>query len=379
MRYFATTPKGLEPVLARELTALGAAEIKADRGGVHFSGDLALGLRANLWLRSAMRVLEVVAERLPAGDAAELYEAARALRWHERLGPKQTIAVEAHGKTRGLIHTHFTALKIKDAIVDEIRDAVGSRPSVDPREPDVRVMAHLRDERATLYLDLSGESLHRRGYRFVQTEAPLKEALAAGILLWAGWSGQKPLADPMCGSGTFSIEAALLALGRAPNLARRFGVERWPSFGAAEAKVLKELRAQARGAERAEVELLASDVSARSLDAARANAKAAGVYSSIRFAQRDVRQLAPLSPPGLIVMNPPYGERIGGEPPELLALYRELGAQLRTLGKHEAVILSGNPRLGRLLKMFPKEEIKVYNGPIECSLSRYEIWDLPRR
>jgi 23S rRNA (guanine2445-N2)-methyltransferase / 23S rRNA (guanine2069-N7)-methyltransferase len=378
MRYFATTPKGLEPVLAAELAGLGASDIAPDRGGVSFSGDLAVALRANLELRSAMRVLESLTEGFPAGDARSLYEAARGVAWHERITPEATFAVEAHGKSAGLIHSHFTAQKVKDAVADEIRDEKGRRPSVDPKDPDVRIVAHIKDNRGALYLDLSGESLHRRGYRVQQTEAPLKESIAAALLLWAGYTGEKPLADPMCGSGTFAIEAALIAMGRGPNAFRRLGVERWPTFGDKERALLRSLREAARGKERPPAEIRASDIDESALNAARRNAAVAGVAKFIHFARADARQLGPLSPPGLVVFNPPYGERLGDDK-TLVPLYREVGQRLRTLGNHEAVVLYGNKAFSKAVGMFPKAELKVFNGPIECAVSRYEIWDVPRR
>jgi putative N6-adenine-specific DNA methylase len=376
--YFATTPKGVEPLLADELKALGASRIAPNRGGVYFDGTVATALRANLWLRVAMRVLMPVSGSLPAEDAARLYDSASSVRWDTWLSPRHTFAVEAHGKTPGLIHTHFTAQKIKDAIADQFRARQGSRPSVDRDQPDVRIVAHLQQGRVTLYLDLSGESLHRRGYRVLQTEAPLKEPIAAALLLWAGWDGSKPLADPMCGSGTFSIEAALLAQKRAPNAGRAFGVERWPVFTPSDAALLRQLRQEARGEPGRKVSIFASDISEEALRVTQVNAQAAGVDLSISLARRDVRQLAPLSPPGLVVMNPPYGERLG-ENSDLLTFYRELGAHLRTLGGHEIVVLSADKAHARALGMMPKRSLPVFNGPIECTANLFEVWNLARR
>lgn len=379
LHYFATTPKGLEPILASELAELGAEEITPDRGGVHFAGSLAVGLRANLWLRTAMRVLTPITGPLPAATAQDLYDAASGVRWDTWITPRHTISIEAHGKTSGLIHTHFTGQRIKDAIADQLRARTGARPSVDGQNPDVLVVAHLHKERATLYLDLSGGSLHRRGYRAVQTEAPLKEPIAAALLLWSGWDGTTPLADPMCGSATFSIEAALIALRRGPNAERPLGIERWPSFSAADAKLLRGLRQEARGGAARPLPIYASDLSSRALQAAQANLHAAGLNRVVQLSQQDARQLAPLTPPGLVVMNPPYGERLGAKDEALAGLYRALGQQLKTLAGHKVTLLASDKALARSLGMMPQKTLPLFNGPIECAAYHYEIWDVPRR
>ena len=379
MRYFATTPKGLEPILQQELNALGATNTLPARGGVHFEGDFALALRANLWLRSAMRILEPIAENLPAYDADDLYESAKKVRWHERLSTRSTIAVEAHGKNPNLIHTHFIALKVKDGIVDQLRTAFGSRPSVNPKNPDVQIIVHLDGDKVSFYFDLSGESLHRRGYRLAQTDAPLKESLAAALLLWAGYQGKTPLLDPMCGSGTFSIEAAFIAVGRAPNATRAFGVERWPTFSTKDQALLRDLRQVAIGKATAEVPIFASDNSPKAIQIAQKNARAAGVEELIEFSVQDVFETKPMSPPGLVVANPPYGERLGDTSPELLPFYKKLGEHWRSFGNHNIMLLAGTSQHERAIGMMPQKKLKVFNGAIECTASIYSVWELPNR
>jgi putative N6-adenine-specific DNA methylase len=379
MRYFATTPKGIEPILQQELEQLGATDVTPSRGGVHFSGDLSLALRANLWLRSAMRILEPLAENIPSRDAEELYESARKIRWHERLTQRSTLAVEANGKNPNLTHTHFTALKVKDAIVDQLRSAYGSRPNINTYNPDVHVIVHIEQDKASIYVNLSGESLHRRGYRAAQTDAPLKESLAAALLLWAGYKGDVPLHDPMCGSGTFAIEAALIALGRAPNANRGFAFERWPSFSAQDAALLRDLRKQAQGNDTLPFPIFASDVSNRAVQIAQKNIRSFGLDRHIQCSTMDVLQTRPLSPAGLIASNPPYGERLGETAEELLPFYKQLGEHWKTFGNHNILLLSGTNKQERAVGMFPQKKLKVFNGPIECTAALYNVWDISHR
>jgi 23S rRNA (guanine2445-N2)-methyltransferase / 23S rRNA (guanine2069-N7)-methyltransferase len=237
----ATASRGTEDILADELRALGLTGIRQRRGAVELRGSLLEGLRACIELRTAMRLLMPLGT-VEAPDANGLYEGLRTLPWIRHLDLRRTFAIDVSGSSEGLTHTLFVAQKAKDAIVDTLRERFGARPDVDVKDPDVRVVVHLNAGKADISLDLAGDSLHRRGYRVRPHPASLKETLAAAIVLASGWKGDVPLADPMCGAGTIAIEAALFAEGRAPNARRKFGAERWPSFGDRDRLALEELR-----------------------------------------------------------------------------------------------------------------------------------------
>jgi putative N6-adenine-specific DNA methylase len=367
----ATCARGAEDVCAAELRALGAKHVKQDRGAVRFVARLETAREACLWLRTAMRVLWRVAE-FPAPDAQALYEGAAAVAWKDHLTPRHTFAVEATGRSEALTHSGFIALKVKDAIADAMRRAAGARPDVDPKDPDVRVVAHLAQGRCALHLDLAGEPLFKRGYRQQGVEAPLKETLAAAILLWAGYDGTKPFLDPMCGSGTFPIEAALISCGRAPGLVRRrFGFERWPSFGDDARRAWEQARVQARERARDPRAIIAgADSDPAALEAATRNAAAAGLSRAVHFRLGDARELEPLAPPGFIAMNPPYGERL--KPGDLASLYRALGERARALRGHHIVVLAGNAQFEPAFGLAVAARRKLFNGPLACEALRYE-------
>ena len=225
--WYATCPRGAEPALRRELEAIGAKGIRPGQGGARFTGEREIALRGCLDLRTALRVLEPIGD-FPAATAEELYEGAAKLPWQDLISPGQTFAVAASGRAPGLTHTHFVELKVKDAIVDALRSRTGARPDVDPKRPDVLVVAHLSRGACSLSLDLAGDLLSDRGYRVQTVEAPLRESLAAAVVLLSGWEGRTELHDPVCGSGTLAIEAALFAAVRAPNEQRTLACEKWP-------------------------------------------------------------------------------------------------------------------------------------------------------
>lgn len=371
MDFFATAAKGTEPALRDELRELRFRGVRADRGGVHFAGDMREGFRACIELRTAMRVLLLLAE-FDAPDGEALYEGVRGVDWRLYLSARHTLAVRAACRSSNLTHTQFIAQRTKDAVVDQLREKVGARPSVDLEDPDVSLFVHIVRDKATLYADLAGEPLHRRGYRTSGGEAPLKETLAAAILRMSGWDRRRPLMDPMCGSGTLPIEAALWARGIAPGLAReRFGFERWAAHDAAAAESASELRKEARARiQREGPPVMGADIDGVALDTARANARRAGL--ALRFEQRSVRDLAPSDPalgPGMLVTNPPYGERIEAT----RDLYRDLGAGLARLHGYRAGILAGTPEIPRSIHLRPEKTLIVYNGAIECRLLSYEI------
>ena len=374
-RYFAACTLGLEAVLDGELQALGATEIEVRRGGVAFRGDTRLGYAACLWLRSATRLqLEIVAGEVRS--ERDLYELVRSVDWSRHMSLQQTLAVDASVRDAALTHSQYAGLKVKDAVVDQFRAASGARPSVDTQAPDLPLKLVLKGDHATLYKELGGESLHKRGYRPVQVKSPLNEAIAAGLLLLTKWDRKSPLADPMCGSGTFLIEAALLATERAPGLLRRFAFERWPDHDRA---VWSELRADARRRVKSDValHLEGADRHPGAIAIAVESAQAAGVGELVRFTRAECRAWRPAVPPRFVVVNPPYGERLG-EGDELATSWRDLGAFLREQCPGAwAYVLSGSPELTRHLGLRSSVRWPVRNGPIECRWVEYEIG--PRR
>jgi putative N6-adenine-specific DNA methylase len=370
--FFATCARGVEPVLADELRGLGAADVSPGRGGVHFAGDLALLYRANLWLRTAIRVLRPILEA-EVGSPDDLYEAVKALDWSRWMTPEHTLAVDANVRDSHITHSKYAALRVKDAICDQLIEKCGRRPSVDVEEPMVGLNLHVYRDHAVLSLDASGESLHKRGYRPVLTRAPLNEALAAAIVLLTGWTGETPFADPLCGSGVLPIEAAWMALRRPPGLTRRrFGFQGWMDF---DVELWTDLRDEARRGVRKALPapILASDLRYDAVTFADGNARAAGVGHLLRFEKRDVRDFRPPDGPGgVLVCNPPYGERIGEEK-ELFSLYHTLGEVFsRNCPGWTAFVFTGNPRLARAIGSRPMAEIPLYNGKIPCRLLRFD-------
>jgi len=372
MELFATCPRAIEELLAAELRACGAGDVQVVRGGVAFTGTLETAYRACLWSRTANRILLPLG-RVPARDADALYDGVRTLRWRDHLSAKQTFAVRfTQTQTDAPAwHSQFGALRAKDAIVDQLRDETGARPSVDTVNPDVRVHVHVEGLEAAISVELSAGSLHRRGWRSRGAEAPLKENLAAAILLTAGWPAEVPLVDPMCGSGTLLVEAAWMATDRAPGLLRaRDTPGGWPGHDAA---LWRRLVAEARTRVRPFAQpLFGYDVDARAVRLARENLRRAGVESLVTVEKRALADLeAPAPGPGLVVTNPPYGERLGEER-ELEKLYALLGDVLkRRFPGWTGWVLTGNLALGKRLGLRPTKKIALWNGPIECRL--YEL------
>jgi len=377
LNYTVLVAKGLEEVAAQELRALKLEPRSVAPGSVSFEGPLALGYRASLHLRSARRVLVTLAE-YEADGAASLFEGAKSVRWEEHFGPKTTFAVEASVRDSFTGHSGFAALKVKDAVADRCRAARGTRPDVDRRDPDLRIFLHLSGRRASLGLDLSGP-LHKRGYRVKPAGAALNETLAAGILLLLGYDGAVPFADPFCGSGTFAIEAALLASRTAPGLlgGRVFALERWPSFDArAWKRSLEEAMALVRNPGQ---EIVCSDREPSAVRAAHANLRAAGMLGCVRCVQADARQFAPERAGGLLVSNPPYGDHSGaGE--DLGTLYSEFGDTLkRSCAGWKVALLVGEPALAKRVGLRPARRIPLFNGPDEVRLLVYELYEGSRK
>lgn len=366
--FFASAIKHTETALCDELRELDFKSVRLNRGGIPFRGHWVDGWRACLQTRIAQRIYAVLG-RFPAADADTLYAAARQIDWTPFITPGQTLAVSAVSVASHLNHSGFVALRTKDAVVDQVRDASGGRPSVDRDDPDVRIFVYLANDRATFYLDLSGDPLHQRGYRRQTGEAPLRETLAAAVLRLSGRDRHSALIDPMCGSGTLAIEAALWAANLAPGLARgRFGFERWAGFGDAEAKQLRELCGSLRAAaSRQTPRIVAADSDATVLDHARTNARAAGVR--ISFKNESVLDLQGDGSARTLVTNPPYGQRLETEAgfPQVLA------ATLSRLHNWRIALLAGNPAYAKHISASPRETHALVNGTLDCELLVYDM------
>src|SRR5262245_60550289 len=370
-RYFATSARGLEPILADELTRLGAVEITPGRGGVAFAGDRPLLYRANLWLRTAIRVLVPILDA-PAASSDELYEAVRSVDWSRYLTPDHTLALDANVRDSAITHSQYAARRVKDAICDQIRERTGRRPSVDTDRPMIGLNLHIYRNRATLSLDSSGDSLHKRGYRPVQTIAPLNEALAAALILGSGYHGDSPFVDPLCGSGTLPIEAAWIALDRPPGLTRKhFGFMGWMDFDIAEWTAIRD-SVRAGVGKSLRHAIIGVDQRRDVIEMARANARSAGIGNLVEFTVSSLCDFKPPDgPPGTLICNPPYGERIGQEK-ELVGLYRQLGTMIRErLGGWNVWVFTGNQRLANEIDLPRAEDVALFNGKIPCRFIRF--------
>jgi putative N6-adenine-specific DNA methylase len=374
MKLFATAAAGTEGVLRDELRAHRFRAVKADRGGVHFEGDLLEGARACLWSRVAMRVQAELGSFDAQGERG-LYEGVRSLDWSPWVSPRHTLAVSATCKNSALTHSQYIALKTKDAIVDQVRDRAGARPDVDTQRPDVGVIVRLVNDKATVYLDLAGEPLHRRGYRAASREAVMKESLAAAVILLGGWSPEHPFVDPMCGAGTLPIEAALMARRIPPGAKRSFGVERSPAWGEAERQAWRQIRgdALAQVLPTAPAPIIARDGVAAAVAAATENIRAAGVEGTVRVQHADARTLAQESPGTWVFGDPPYGDRTAVKPLQLMGFFRQLGEVLREMHGATAVFITGTDLLPKGLGLVHDMEHSLRNGDIPCKLFRYRI------
>ncbi len=375
MKCLATAAAGSDGVVADELAALGVESAERVPGGVAFECDVAHLYRALLGLRATNRLLVEVG-RFNAFTHDRLYAGVKRIAWEGWFDPDATLAVDVHlsGDNRWVQHGGFTVLRVKDAICDRLREATGRRPSIDKRHPAVRVHARIRANRAAIYLDASGEPLFKRGWRVADHPAHLRETLAAAIVQLAGWRGDRPLFDPLCGSGTLLIEAALIAARIAPGLApgRRYACQRWRTFE-------PEVWEQAVAAAREQIDLnrcpaiVGSDLDPAAVAATRANAEAAGVGEVVRVAEAEVGAALPPAGPGVLITNPPYGERIGDKR-ALAALYADLGHLLKgRCPGWEAFLLSGDRDLTRHLHLKASRRWPLRNGPIDCRLLRYEV------
>jgi len=378
---FATTPKAMETILSDELQTLGVNNIKATMAGVAFQGDLETAYRACLWSRTANRILLVLSS-FEVKSQEDLYKGVQKINWFLHINPENSIAVSFSAKNSTAINnTHFGALKVKDAIVDQMRAKFQKRPSINTEQPNIRINVYLNGETAQLSLDLSGESLHRRGYRDVSIKAPMKENLAAAMLLRSGWpqiaKQQGSLIDPMCGSGTLLLEGAMIAADYAPGLLRDyFGFTGWKKH---DAECWNKLRAEAEQRKKIGLEklpvIVGFDQNRHTVNTALAHIANAGLQNKIHVERRDIEDAEPADSwkPGLVICNPPYGERLGDEQ-ETAELYKKFGDSLKThfIGWKAAMIIS-NPELGFRLGIRSQKPITLFNGALECKLLRMDI------
>ncbi|WP_374352319.1 class I SAM-dependent RNA methyltransferase [Chitinimonas sp.] len=369
--YFATCPRGLEDVLSAELTELGADDARPTDGGVAFAGDWALMMRANLGSRIASRILWRLVEKSYRSED-DVYKAARAIEWPELFDVSKTIKVAVTGVGCKLKSLDFIGLRIKDAVCDAFRAKHDARPSVDTATPEIRNHAFLTERMLTIYMDTSGEALFKRGYRKETGDAPLRENLAAGILRLTGWKVDEPLLDPMCGSGTFLIEAAMMARNIAPGRSRTFAFERFSRFDAAmwadiKAKVLAQEQPSAI------TYIYGSDDTPAVLDAARANLAAAGVADAVVLEEADALDRPAPAEAGVLICNPPYGIRLE-EQTWLDALYPMLGHALKQrFAGWRAYYFTADLRLAKLIRLSASKRTVLFNGALECRLFEYRM------
>ena len=370
-RFFTTCARGLETTLANELRQIGAGDIEPGRGGVAFAGDRTTLYKSNLWLRTAVRVLQPILDA-KVHSADELYQAVQTIDWMQYLTLDHTFAVDCNVRDSRITPSLFAALRTKDAICDQFVARCGKRPSVNVDEPMVGLNLHIYRDHAILSLDSSGESLHKRGYRPILTKAPLNEALAAALVLRSDWDPTTPFIDPLCGSGSLPIEAAWIALRRPPGLTRkRFGFMGWMDF---DVGLWTELRDEARRGvlKKLPAPILGFDIRRDAIGHSETNARAAGIGHLLSFERQDVGDFHPPDgEPGTILCNPPYGERIGEEQ-DLEPLYANIGAVFaeRCQGWN-CCVFTGNAKLARSIRLRVREEVALWNGKIPCRLLRY--------
>jgi putative N6-adenine-specific DNA methylase len=376
MRFFVTAAKGTEGVLRDELRELGFRQIRADRGGVHVDGSSSVGWRLCLESRIGIRVLERLTEA-EVRDADDLYELGRDLRWEQWMTVQNTLAVGASARDAFTSHTQFLSQRLKDAVVDHFRDRVGKRPSVNLEDPDLRLFLHMQGDHATVYRDLSGEPLYKRGYRTNISDAPLKEHLAAAMLRLSGWTRGTPLVDPMCGSGTIALEADLWARDISPGIARYFGFERHVDFDRSAKNSWAAMREESLAMQRSEgPPIFASDVDHRVLLAARENARNA--HATVLWSELDVKDLAPRAFEGAVVCNPPFGERIEGAE----TLYRTMSEAFARMNGHSITVITGTTLIedalaGERALRETHRPHQVFNGSIDCRILRYRVGNKP--
>ena len=366
----AKTFQGLEEVLAKELIDLGANNVQIGRRMVTFTGDQEMMYRANFALRTAIRVLKPI-KHFTAKSADEVYEAVQQIDWTQYLTNDTTFAVDSVVFSTEFRHSKFVAYKVKDAIVDQMREKTGDRPNIRITNPDLQLHIHIAEYDCTLCLDSSGESLHKRGYRVQQVEAPLNEVLAAGIILMTGWQGETDFIDPMCGSGTFPIEAGLIARNIAPGVFRKgYAFEKWPDF---DAELLESIYNDDSQEREFEHHIYGYDNNRQAVEIATGNVRAAGLSKDIDIKLQDFKDFTQPAEPAILISNPPYGERISA--PDLLGLYKMIGERLKhQFAGNEAWILTYREECFEQIGLKPSLKTPLYNGSLECELRKYQLF-----
>lgn len=370
-KLIAKTFMGLEPVLAQELIQLGANNVETGRRMVSFTGDKEMMYRANFQLHTAIRILKPI-HTFKARSAEEVYDEIQKIEWSNYLDNKKTFSVDSVVYSEEFRNSRFVTYKVKDAIVDWFREKTGTRPNISVSNPDIRLNIHIAEDDATLSLDSSGESLHRRGYRQESVEAPLNEVLAAGMILMTGWKGDTDFIDPMCGSGTIAIEAALIARNISPGVFRKeFAFEKWADFD-------QELFDTIYNDDSKEKEfthhIYGYDIDMKAVNTAGINVKAAGLSKEVTIEQADFKDFQTPTEKSIMVTNPPYGERIST--PNLLATYKMIGERLKhTFAGNDAWILSYREECFEQIGLKPSIKIPVFNGSLECEFRKYALFD----
>ena len=372
----AKTISGLEDALASELTALGAKEVQPGKRVVLFRGDNELIYKANYLCRTALRILKPIGV-FTVRNEKELYEKVRRIDWTQIFGLRQTFMVNATISQSSMTHSLYVALKTKDAIVDQFRDKLGKRPYVDKENPTIYVDVHINREKCTISLDSSGASLHKRGYRVATDKAPINEVLAAGLIKLSGWEKDGDFMDPMCGSGTIPIEAAMEALNIPAGYYRKhFAFENWSDFNH---DLWHDIKEEANN-QIAEYDnpIIASDQSFKAFNIARSNLKNAGLQMDVTLINKPFEKMNPESGKGILIFNPPYGERL--EEDNIIALYKMIGDVLKTKFKgYEAWIITGNPTAAKYIGLRPSRKITLFNGQIESKFIKFELYEGSRK
>lgn len=370
-RFFAPCPRGLEGVLSTELTILGAKELKSSDGGVAFSGTWLTMMKANLESRIASRILWLLSEK-PYQDEKDLYWLAKRIDWTELFSVNCTVKVNVTAIRSALNSLDFAGLRVKDAVCDHFREKVDARPSVDTKTPDMRIHLFLQGKMASVYLDTSGEALFKRGYRVTQGDAPLRENLAAGIIALSGWKGEQPFYDPMCGSGTFLVEAAQMALNIAPGKNRHFAFEKFAAF---QETIWQDYCVKRRAEEKiiTSLPIYGSDLSGDMVRCAEQNLTAAGLSGVVNLKQVNMLETSAPASSGVLITNPPYGVRPSDQE-ALASLYPEIGHLLkRKFAGWCVYLLSADPLLAKTIRLSASKRTPLFNGALECRLLEYKM------
>jgi len=372
----AKTQFGLEEVLATELRNIGATDVEVHNRAVSFTGDLRIMYKANLWLRTALKVLLPI-EKFRAKNETQLYDGIKKIKWDDYLDKEGRFVIRTSLKSDFFNHSQYVSLKSKDAIADQFRDKYGIRPSVDLTHPDLSIDIHINKDEVTVSLDSSAESLHRRGYRTDSTLAPINEVTAAGMILLTGWNGEGNYVDPMCGSGTLLIEAAMIAKNMPPNLNRaQFGFERWKNYDHA---LFAQVREEAVAAIReSKASIFGSDKTFKAIEISRENITRAGLDEDIKVSNKRFEEVKGPEGGGIMIINPPYGERLPIE--EIGAFYKMMGDQMKKeFNGYDVWVISSNIPALKMTGLAPSKKIMLYNGALECRFHKFEIYKGSRR